>query len=122
MLGDCAIGGEVDLLDPIDLIQLADEIFEVASNERFTTGDPDFFDPHFSQQAANAEHLFVAEQILLRNVFDAFFRHAVEATQVTTIRDRKSQIVDFSTVIIKQFLQWIVFSLERYKKIIWPFL
>jgi hypothetical protein len=48
------------------------------------------------------EHFFIGDNFTMWNKLDALFRHTIDTSQVTAIRNRKTQVIDDSVVVIKQ--------------------
>ena len=80
----------------------ADEYFEILSYERLSTGEPDSRDAVTNEESCEALDLLESEQVGARAERYTFGRHAVTATQVTSLRNRDAQVRVLTPVAICQ--------------------
>jgi hypothetical protein len=52
--------------------------------------------PGFDGDLYKAEHLFIREDLVVGDEVHPFFRHAIDASQITSIRHREAEVIDDS--------------------------
>src|SRR5690606_1301871 len=106
-----AVCCDVNVTDTRYFDELTYEDHQVGTHERFASGKPDLGYAQVCQDTHESFDFFKSEQLFFRKVFDAFFRHAVKATQVTAVGYRQPEVVQFSSVVIEKarsmVLHWL---------------
>ena len=80
--------------------QALHEGHQVAPHKRLAAGQAHFAHAQAGQQAGQAQHFLVAQQLVLGHVLDAFFGHAVEAAQVAAVRHGQAQVFQRPAVLV----------------------
>ena len=65
-----------------------------SSDQRLSAGDADFGDAQLRPGPDDGQELFVAQNIGMGQPGHAFFRHAVNAAQITAVGYRDPQIIN----------------------------
>src|SRR5207253_10887701 len=84
---------------------LANEVQNVAPNERFAAGHADFRHAQIRCDSDETQGFLVAENFLARQPFLELARHAVIAALVATIGDRDAQIGNAMAEAVFHFAQ-----------------
>jgi len=75
---------------------------ESLSYQGLSAGEPDLPNSLPDTEPDKAEHFFICEDLPVRHEFKPFFRHAIDASQVAAVRDRKAEIADDSVISVLQ--------------------
>jgi len=65
-------------------------------SERFSTSEAYFSNAAIHGDLDNSKHFFIPQYFLVRKKIDALFRHAIDTSQIASIRHGKAEIVDFT--------------------------
>jgi hypothetical protein len=90
--GEHAIGGEAEVVDAGDGREALHKGYQVAAHEGFAARQAHFAHAEAGHYFDQTQHLFVAKQLVLRHVLDAFFGHAVKAAQVAAVGHGQAQV------------------------------
>ena len=96
------VGGEGDVIDALDCPQQRDKPWEVTPEKGLSSSQPQLSDAHGGKDADNSLKLFKAQDPFFRQPLHSLFRHAIEAAEVTSVRDRDPQIVNFAAELIDE--------------------
>ena len=94
------VGGQTDFLKSFYLTKHFKEMYNFLPHQGLPSGDPDFTNTFMNAKSDNTKHLFIAEYHLMGNKLDSLFRHTVDTSQIAAIRNRKTQVIDDSMVVI----------------------
>ncbi len=94
------VGGNADIVKPVDPGKVADEIQYMPPDQRFAAGKPDFGDAHVHRHPHNPQQLFVGEQVAVpqfgQTAVGLIFGNAVHAAQIAAIGKAEAEIGDGS--------------------------
>jgi hypothetical protein len=88
-----SVGGERDVLDARDSDEFLDEDREVFADKGFAAGDTELADAEGDGDTGEAGDFFKRENLFARHELHAVFGHAVEAADVTAIRDANPEVI-----------------------------
>ena len=83
------------------LAELLDKGKDTLSYERLSTGEPHLSDAAPNAELYDTEHFLIGQNFTVRLELNAFFGHAVDASQVAAVCYGKSQIINGSTVAVQ---------------------
>jgi hypothetical protein len=111
-----AVGGDRQVVDPVDRGDHPGQRREVAADQRLAAGEPDVADAHLGKQGHQARDLLEGEDLGALEPGQALGGHAVLAAEVAAVGDRDPQVSDVATVAVSQRLPGASGSLaERFR-------
>src|SRR5699024_9959555 len=95
-----AVGGHGHVADARRRSHGAHEVNHALAHKRLAAREPHASHAHAGGHAHHALYLLDALNVLVPKRFHALFRHAVDASEIASIRQRYPQIVDGSTMLV----------------------
>ena len=89
-----SVGGHGQVFDGGDPGELVDELDSILTHQRLTPGDTDFGNAFFRSQRGQTVDFLVAEDFRMAERRDPLLGHAVLTTEVATIRNGDSQVIN----------------------------
>ena len=99
-----AVRRQREVVDAGDRRQHADELRQVAPDERLAAREPHLVDAHLREHAHEPRDLLEAEQLFTRQPLEPFRRHAIAAAEVALVRDGHAQALDLSAPAVDERL------------------
>ena len=89
-----AVGREAEIFKPWNLRQLANQELEILPHQRLPARESDLFDTQLDKDPCQSRDLLESQDLFL--VYPLIFirGHAISATEVTSVRDGYSDILD----------------------------
>lgn len=76
------------------------ELHQVSPNKGFPAGKTNLRDSHGSHDGYETLHFLKGENFLLGHPLHLFMRHAVEASEVTSVGDSQPKVVEWAIMVI----------------------
>jgi len=99
-----AVCREANVRNPVNANQFFDQLMQVATDEWFTTGEPQLVDAKRRDDANEPFDFFEAKQLGPIHELNILGRHAIEAANVAAIRHADAQVIVNSAKAIDEFV------------------
>jgi hypothetical protein len=98
-----AIGGQRNIANPVNLVQLPDESMDTFADQRLPAGNPDLADAELNRNSDEAENFLIAQDLIMRQDGNLIAGRTVLAPEITSIRNGNTQVIQSSVAGIYQF-------------------
>jgi hypothetical protein len=101
LLQEDPVRGQDDFFQPVHHAELLNERKDSFSHERLPARQPHLPDAISHTKSYDGKHFLIGQDLPVRDEWDAFFRHTIDASQIAAVCDGKTKVVDGTVMVIQ---------------------